>query len=159
MQGLHRGTKSRRKIKAPKKCKDNIELLLRFLKKARDDIDMNSVAYLLFKRVYRSDSCPHGLKSYSDQGYLWRWYVLKELLYHATNNLLKHLVVIIIVWIDILTCRLKPGEGALSLTDSSTANGWSFESNKYKAATNGSLGKKMTCQMLSQETTTDPTKN
>ena len=129
LQGLHRRAKLRRKIKVPKRCKDNIELLLRFLKKAKDGIDMNSIAYLLPKRVYRSDSGPHGLGGYSDQGYAWRWYVPDELLYRATNNLLEHLAVIITAWIDILVRRLKPGDCALSLTDSLTTNGWSFKSN------------------------------
>jgi hypothetical protein len=47
----------------------------------------------------------------------------------ASNNLLKFLAAIITLWIDILTDYLQSGDCALSMTDSSTAEGWMLKMN------------------------------
>jgi hypothetical protein len=96
---------------------------------AKDGISMNLLAYCLPDRVYRSDSCPHGMGGYIDQGYAWRYYLPEELLYRASNNLLEHIASIITVWIDILANRINRGECILSMTDSSTSEGWAHKSN------------------------------
>ena len=90
---------------------------------------MNMVAYLKPSHVYRSDSCPFGLGGYSAKGWAWRWYLPKEPLFRASNNSLEPLAAIITVWIDILKARIGPGDCALSMTDSTTSEGWQMKTN------------------------------
>jgi hypothetical protein len=90
---------------------------------------MNSIAYRRPTHVYRSDSCPAGLGGYSDEGFAWRYYLPPELQSRASNNLLKHIAAIITTWVDILAGRLKHGDCALSMTDSTTSAGWLRKSN------------------------------
>ena len=49
--------------------------------------------------------------------------------FHASNNLLEYLAAIITPWIDIIKRQLNPGDFALSMTDSMTAEGWMPKSN------------------------------
>jgi hypothetical protein len=73
LRDLHNRAKTRRRIKIDARCSDDLKLMLFFLNKARDGIDMNIVAYLLPTSSYRSDSCPYGLGGYSNDGWAWRW--------------------------------------------------------------------------------------
>jgi hypothetical protein len=57
-----------------------------------------------------------------------------DLLFCASNNLLKFLKGIIMLWIDIIGGWLIPGDCALSMTDSTTAEGWMKKLNFSKAA-------------------------
>ena len=90
---------------------------------------MNMIVYRRPTRVYQSDSCPAGLGGYSDQGYAWRFYIPKELQGRASNNLLEHIASVISVWIDIHNGRLKQGDCSLSMTDSTTSEGWTRKTN------------------------------
>jgi hypothetical protein len=45
------------------------------------------------------------------------------------NNLVKFLAAIITPWINIIEGRLSAGDCALSMTDSTTAEGWMQKSN------------------------------
>ena len=103
--------------------------MLFFLEKAHRGIDMNIVAYLLPTICYRSDSCPQGLGGYSHEGWAWRWYLPAELRFRASNNLLEHLAAIITPWIDLIQGRLKKGDCILSMTDSTTSEGWARKTN------------------------------
>ena len=99
--------------------------MLFFLKRAHIGVSMNLVAYRKPTHVFRSDSCPAGLGGYSHSGFAWRFYLPENLKFRASNNLLEHIASIITVWVDILAGRLKPGDCSLSMTDSSTSEGWS----------------------------------
>ena len=90
---------------------------------------MNLLAFRLPDHIYYSDSCPAGLRGYSDQGNTWRFKLPDKLQFHASNNLLEFLAAIITPWINIIKGRLNPGECALSMTDSTTAEGWMQKSN------------------------------
>ena len=90
---------------------------------------MNIIAYRKPTHIYRSDSCPWGLGGYSHEGFAWRWYVPSHLLFRASNNLLEHIASIITPWIDILEKRLLFEDCALSMTDSTTSEGWSRKTN------------------------------
>ncbi len=52
-----------------------------------------------------------------------------DLLFRASNNLLEFLAAVITPWIDIIHGRLTAGDCALSMTDSTTAEGWMRKSN------------------------------
>ena len=76
-------------------------------------------------KVYRSDSCPAGMGGYSSDGYAWRWYIPEHLKFRASNNLLEYLGSIVTPWIDMHLGILQEGDCFLSMTDSSTSEGWS----------------------------------
>ena len=129
LRELHTRSLNRSSIKINETCLDDLKLMLRFLSKASEGVDMNMIVYRRPTRVYRSDSCPAGLGGYSDQGYAWRFYIPKELQGRASNNLLEHIASVISVWIDIHNGRLKQGDCSLSMTDSSTSEGWTRKTN------------------------------
>ena len=115
---------NRRSINLTESTRKDLELMLFFLNKAKDGIDMNLLVFRKPTKVYRSDSCPAGMGGYSSDGFAWRWYLPDHLKFRASNNLLEHLAAIITPWIDMITARLKKGDCFLSMTDSSTSEGW-----------------------------------
>jgi hypothetical protein len=118
-----------RSIKIDEICAKDLELMQSILDKAKKGIDMNLLAFRSPDRIYYSDSCPAGLGGYSDQGFAWRFAIPDDLLFRASNNLLEFLAAVITPWIDILNDRLTAGDCALSMTDSTTAEGWMRKSN------------------------------
>jgi hypothetical protein len=110
-------------------CLDDLELMLFFLTKAHEGTSMNIISYRKPTHVYRSDSCPAGLGGYSNDGFAWRYYIPPDLQFRASNNLLEHIASVISPWIDILAGRLHHGDCALSMTDSTTSEGWLRKSN------------------------------
>ena len=129
IRSLLKRAKNRRSIAVPDSVVADCQLLMKFLKRANDGISMNNLVIQMPLRVYRSDSCPHGLGGYSSKGRAWRYYLPKELLFRASNNLLEHIASIITVWIDILEGELEIESCILSMTDSSTSEGWARKSN------------------------------
>ncbi len=99
------------------------------LDKAHKGMDMNLLAFRSPDRVYYSDSCPAGIGGYSNQGLAWRFKVPDEHLFKASNNFLEFLAAVVTPWIDIIEKRLVAGDCALSMTDSTTAEGWMRKSN------------------------------
>jgi hypothetical protein len=120
---------NQRKLSINQECIADLHFLLSVLAKCRKGIDMNLLSYRNPTHVYRSDSCPAGMGGYSDEGYAWRFYLPPELQFRASNNLLEHLAAIITPWIDIIADRLTHGDCALSMTDSTTSEGWLRKSN------------------------------
>ena len=131
LRDLHRRATSvnRRSVPIPEVCQEDLKLMLFFLEQAHNGISFNLIAYRRPTHVYRSDSCPIGLGGYSHEGWAWRFYIPLFLRYRASNNLLEHIASIITVWIDIIMGRLKEGDCSLSMTDSSTSEGWSRKTN------------------------------
>lgn len=126
---FERAKKRGKPIAVNEDCLADCRLLQKYLRRAHEGISMNSLVYQLPSIVYRSDSCPHGLGGYSSNGRAWRWYIPEELLYRATNNLLEHIATIITVWIDIIEGTLQAEDCILSMTDSSTSEGWHKKTN------------------------------
>ena len=104
-------------------------MMLDFLKIANSGISLNSIAFRLLTHIYHSDSFPHCLGGYSHEGWAWRWYLPKNLLFRVSNNLLEHLATVISLWVDILAGRLNQQDCVLSMTNSTTAKGWLRKSN------------------------------
>ena len=98
--------------------------MLKLLKKAKGRIDMNLLGFCSPDRIYYSDSCPAGLGNYSNQGFACCFRIPDDLLFRASNNLLEFLVAIVMPWVDIINGRLSSGDCALSMTNSTTAEGW-----------------------------------
>jgi hypothetical protein len=103
--------------------------MLWFLEIARQGINMNLVAFRRPTHVYRSDSCPFGLRGYSDEGFAWRFKIPKDLRFQASNNLLEYIALIISPWVDLLAGSLNWGVCALSMTNSTTSAGWLCKTN------------------------------
>jgi hypothetical protein len=103
--------------------------MLRFLRIARQGINMNLVAFRRPTHIYRLDSCPFGLGGYSDEGFAWRFKIPKDLRFQASNNLLEYVASIISPWVNLLADRLNWGDCALSMTNSTTLAGWLRKTN------------------------------
>jgi len=129
LRDLHTTAIRRRFVKINYECLKDLEMFLSFLKFANDGISLNSIAFWRPTHIYRSDSCPAGLGGYIDRGWAWRWYLPKHLLFRASNNLLEHPAAIISPWVNIIAGRLKNQDCVLSMTDSTTAEGWLRKSN------------------------------
>jgi hypothetical protein len=97
---------------------------------------MNLLGFCSPNRIYYSDSCPAGLGGYSNQGFAWRFRIPNGLLFRASNNLLEFLAPIVTPWVDIINGRLSSGDCALSMTDSTTAEGWMRKLNFSKHGVN-----------------------
>ena len=110
-------------------CNKDLKFLLTVLQKCQHGINLNAIAYCCPTNIYRSNSCPTSLDGYSHKGFAWRYYLPKDLKFRASNNLLEHLAAIITPWVDILTCRLKEGDCALSMTNNTTSEGWLKKTN------------------------------
>ena len=99
-----------------------------FIKKAREGINLNQIAHHKPTHVYRSDLFPAGLGGYSHEGFAWRFEIPSHLQSRALNNLLEHLGAVILAviktWVDIIAGCLKKRDCALSMTDSTTSEGW-----------------------------------
>ncbi len=90
---------------------------------------MNLLGFRSPDQIYYSDSCPAGLGGYRNQGFAWRFRIPNDLLFRASNNLLEFLAAIETPWINIINGRLSSVDCALSMTDSTTAEGWMRKSN------------------------------
>jgi hypothetical protein len=121
---LKQRSENRRQIKIDKQCTQDLQFLLFVLGKCHQGIDLNLIAFRRPTHVYRSDSCPAGVGGYSHKGFAWCFYLPDELKFRTSNNLLTHLTAIITPWIDIIAGRLKKGDCTLSMTDSTTSEGW-----------------------------------
>jgi hypothetical protein len=111
-------------ITFPKPCRDDLELMLTFLRKAFTGIVMNLISFRCPTHIYRSDSCPYGLGGYSHEGFAWRLELPENCRFRASNNLLDFIASIITPWIDMITKHLRPGDCALLMTNSTISAGW-----------------------------------
>ena len=125
----HKSRNKRHPTDMPTECRLDLGLMMKFLNKAHDGIDMNLLSFRRPTHIYRSDLCPFGLGGYSDEGFAWRFELQPGLRFRASNNLLEFMASIISPWIDILAGRLNRGDCALSMTDSTTSAGWIRKTN------------------------------
>jgi hypothetical protein len=111
-------------MKINNECLKDLEMFLGFLKIVNNWISLNSITFGRPTHIYRSDLCTAGLRGYSNEGWAWRWYLPRDLLFRASNNLLEHLAASISLWVEILAGHLKTQDCVLSMTDITTAEGW-----------------------------------
>ena len=103
--------------------------MLYFIEQANAGVSMNLISYRAPTHLYRSDACPAGIGGYSLAGHAWRFNLPEHLQFRASNNLLEHIASIITPWIDIINLRLTEGHCSLSMTDSTTSEGWLRKTN------------------------------
>jgi len=61
LRDLYSRSKKRRSVKINKECREDLDMMLGFLKIAHEGISLNSIAFRKPTHIYRSDSCPHRL--------------------------------------------------------------------------------------------------
>jgi hypothetical protein len=106
--------------------------MINIIKIVHDGISMNIIVYQCRMHIYCSDSCLAGLGGYSDSSFAWQYYLKPEHQFQATNNLLEHIAANITPWVDIIWGRLHSGGCALSMTNSTTSEGWLRKTNFSK---------------------------
>jgi hypothetical protein len=132
LRNLQVWAKSRRSIPITDNCRRDLELLINIIKIAYNGISMNIIVYRLPIHIYCSDSCPAGLGGYSNSSFAWQYYLKPKHQFRATNNFLEHIAAITTPWVDIIWDRLHSGGCALSMTDSTTSEGWLRKTNFSK---------------------------
>jgi hypothetical protein len=128
LQELQFRARHRWKILLMAEFANNLRSMINIITMAHKGISMNAIVCQP-THIYHSDSCPAGMRGYSDSGFAWHYYIPAGLQFRAINNLLEHLAAIITPWIDIIANRLKPGDCTLSMTDSTTLEGWLKKTN------------------------------
>jgi len=120
---------NRRKITIPEPVIEDLKLALQFLNKANQGVSMNLVTFRKPTHIYRADACPWGIGGFSIFGRAWRYEIPPHLRFRATLNMLEHVASTIGPWIDLLECNLPEFSCVLSMTDSTSSNGWLKKSN------------------------------
>ena len=100
LRDLQQKATKQRYIAIPQPFRDNLELMMLFLKKAFMGINMNLISFQRPTHIYRSNSCPFGLGGYSHAGFAWRLELQEQYCFQASNNLLEFNASIIIPWMD-----------------------------------------------------------
>lgn len=126
---LHEKSENRRFVTVPHLVLEDLKLHRKFLDKINKGISLNLMTYRKPTRVYRSDACPWAIGGYSSTGKAWRFIIPKHLLNRATLNMLESQASTIGPWIDIIDRDLPEYSCTLSMTDSSTTQGWARKSN------------------------------
>jgi hypothetical protein len=85
---------------------------------------MNLIAFCQPTNIYQLDSCPFGLKGYSDEGFAWHFKMTEDLFFWASKEYIASMISPYM-----LAGHLKRGDCALSMTDSSTSAGWLCKTN------------------------------
>ena len=116
--------KHKRRVKIPTEVREDLLFHLKILDLANKGMSMNLLTYRQVDTLYRSDACPAGLGGYSNKGRAWRFYIPLELQLRATLNMLEHLASIIGPWIDVIENNMPAFSCLLSMTDSTTTQGW-----------------------------------
>jgi hypothetical protein len=129
LRDLQVWAKSRQSIPITNECQKDLELMINIIKIAHDGISMNIIVYRWLMHIYCSDSCPAGLRGYSNSSFAWQYCIKPEHQFRARNNLLEHIAAIITPWVEIICGCLHPGACALSMTNSTTFKGWLRKTN------------------------------
>lgn len=90
---------------------------------------MNIISFRVPTHCYRADACPWGIGGYSSNGRAWRWELPENLRWRATLNMLEFIASTFGPWIDLIENNLPPLSCVLSMTDSTTTNGWLRKTN------------------------------
>ena len=129
LRRLQMSTAKRRKVYIKQVHVDDLNLMLKFLEKANDGINLNLITFRLPTHVYFSDACPVGLGGYNHNMIAWRFQIPTDLQNRASINILEHMASTIGPWLDMLSNDIAPLSCSLSLTDNTTAAGWLRKSN------------------------------
>lgn len=116
--------KHKRSAKIPTEIANDLNFHIEILDLARKGMSMNLLRYRKADILYRANTCPTGLGGYSARGRARHFMIPINLQLRATQNMLEHLVLIIGPWIDIIEGNMKPFSCLISMTDSTSIQGW-----------------------------------
>jgi len=126
---LESKSSNRRKVTISPPVLEDLKLAQKFLNKANKGINMNMLTFRKPTHIYRADACPWGIGGFSIHGRAWRWELPTNMCFRASLNMLEHAASVIGPWIDIIESNLPPTSCILSMTDSTSSNGWLKKSN------------------------------
>ena len=107
----------------------DLKLWQKFLKQAKQGINMNLLTYRFPTHVAVTDACEAGLGILLSNGMAVRWEIPKHLQQRAHVNLLEFLGQLAAIWMLAIENCLTPNSCLLVNGDSSTAQGWIRKSN------------------------------
>jgi len=126
---LESKSSNRRKVTISPPIANDLKLAQEFLLKAHKGIDMNLLTFRKPTHIYRADACPWGIGGFSIHGRAWRWEIPENMRFRASLNMLEHVASTIGPWVDIIESNLPASSCILSMTDSTSSNGWLKKSN------------------------------
>ena len=142
MGALVKRAETRREIGITPQVIYDLQLFLIFISNANKGINLNLCTLRCPTIVYRADACPQGIGGFSHRGRAWRLKIPVHLQFRATLNFLEFIASTIGIWIDIIEETTQPLDCELSMTDSSTTDGWLHRSNfNDEEETNLQMGK------------------
>jgi hypothetical protein len=112
-----------------KRAKDDFELALKFLERARMGINMNLITFRVPNKIYICDASEHGLGGFATHGRAWSYIIPENLRGRAHINLLEFLAQLISIWIDVLENKIEPLDCLLGMGDNTASMGWLRRSN------------------------------
>ena len=112
-----------------KRAKDDFELALKFLERARAGINMNLITFRVPNKIYINDASEHGLGGFATHGRAWTYNIPEKLRGRAHINLLEFLAQLISIWIDVLEHKIHPLDCLLGMGDNTASMGWLRRSN------------------------------
>ena len=137
----------------------DLKLHQQFLLAANKGINMNTLTYRCLIHIYVSDACPQGLGGWSCRGRVWRFQIPIHLQRRCTINFLEFLAATVSPWVDILEETLPPLSCALSMTESSTTEGWLRKSNFREEGENEQQQRENQEQQENTQSATSPSKS
>ena len=121
-----------------------LQLFLKLISNANKGINLNLCTFRCPTIVYQADVCPQGIGGFFHRGRAWRYKIPVHLQFRATLNFLEFIASTVGVWIDIIEDNTQPLDCELSMTDSSTTDGWLHCSNfNDEEETNLQTGEKL----------------
>ena len=144
LRALVKRSETRREIGITPQVIHDLQLFLNFINNANKGINLNLCTFRCPAIVYRADACPQGIRGFSHRGRAWRFKIPAHLQFRATLNFLECIAFTTGIWIDIIKNNTQPLDCELSMTDSSTTDGWLHRSNfNDEEETNLQTGEKL----------------
>ena len=112
-----------------KRAKEDFNLALKFLKRAKEGVNMNLITFRSPTKIYINDASEHGLGGFATHGRAWSYEIPENLRGRAHINLLEFLAQLISIWIDVLEKKTKPLDCLLGMGDNTASMGWLRRSN------------------------------
>ena len=112
-----------------KRAKEDFNLALKFLERAKDGVNMNLITFRSPNKIYINDASEHGLGGFATHGRAWSYEIPEHLRGRAHINLLEFIAQLISIWIDILEKKIEPLDCLLGMGDNTASMGWLRRSN------------------------------
>ena len=121
--------KRKHNIIIPASVKDDFHLTRKFLKKAKEGININILVFRSPTITFIGDASEYGMGGFDTGGRGWRYLIPAHLRGRAHINLLEFITQVVGIWLALEEKRLKPLGCILAMGDSTTAQGWLRRSN------------------------------